>query len=185
MTDVTQTLEFEASRRRQVGLVVLGLALTALSAVAAWQLYPNIAPGSFIEFAGWVIIVFLIVFTGIFLWRLMASKKLRLVLSPHGFHYSTISAAPIPWTAVEGFSSWRFGGGSGGMKLPGFTANYIQSEALVVKLSDAAWLSIYRPKLRETMKMLGADGLIVSSPELPIAFDELRLLFEEYKAAYG
>ena len=185
MTDVTRTLEIKASRRRQVGLALLGLLLTALSLAAAWWLSPNIASGSFVEFAGLVIIIFLTVFTGIFFWRLMASKKLRLVLSPRGFHYNTISRAPIPWTAVEGFSSWRFSGGSGGMKLPGFPANYIQSEALVVKLSDAAWLSIYRPKLRETMKMLGADGLIVSSPELPIAFDELKSLFEEYKAAYG
>lgn len=175
----SQTIIFQASRKKQVMLVFSGAILIAAGISLALPLFPRIAPGSFLRFSGWASVVFGLGIVGFCLWRLISKKNLSLILSPQGFHHSSISSAPISWSTVEGLSSWRLGGASSGTDFPTGT--------LVVKLSDSAWQSdsIFRPQIRETIRALGADGLMIPSIELSVSDNELKSLFQKYKDAYG
>lgn len=171
--DVSQTVEFQASPVRFFLLIITALGCGVLSFTAAWRIWPSVAPGSFLQFAGWLGMPLFLGGSLAVVWRYLKSGLPVIKLSPEGFWDSRLSSAFVPWSDVEKLSVWE----------------YKNNRALVLKVSDATWHEIPLSKMarwtRAANRSLGANGLCVVATEFSINFDELFQVFAAYIKAHG
>ena len=96
--DTAATLDIRGSRAKLAGLVLIGVALTALS---LWIIIAGIAPpGSFGELAGYVGVPFFGAATAVGVYRLFTAARAVLTISPQGLRDIRIADAFIPWPTV-------------------------------------------------------------------------------------
>ncbi|TPM41614.1 STM3941 family protein [Mesorhizobium sp. B2-3-4] len=173
LVDVNQTTEFRASSVRLFLLSALALALTAASFALAWPLLPNVSPGSFAQFAGWV---GMLLFFGAFLlvgWRCIRSDVPVIKISPTGIFDSRLSSAVIPWPEIEDMSVW----------------NYRNNKIVVLKISDPAWRELPLTRMarwtRSANRSMGADGLCIATTEFGVKFEDLLQTITAYADAHS
>ncbi len=171
--DVNQTVEFRASAVRLFLLAALTLACAAVSLAAGWPVLPNVAPGSFVQFAGWA--GTLLFFTAFLLKgsRCLKSNIPIIKLSPAGLWDSRVSSAFIPWPEVEKVSVW----------------NYRNNKVVVLKISDAAWRKLPLARMarwtRVANQSVGADGLCIATTEFGVKFDDFSQAVDIYFQAFS
>lgn len=154
-----------------IGLTAVLLACTCFA--MAWPFFPDVEPGSRQQFYGWLGVVFFTVGACAVFQHSFGRNRPKLVLSPQGFHFNTVSAEMIPWTAVTGIQNWR----------------QRRGQIIVVKVTEETWKTA--GMTRETLgaraanKLQGVDGVAVSPAGLKISFHELIRTFQAYAQAHG
>ena len=172
MIDTRRTVEIEASPVRLLGLAALGIIMTAASAMAALRLVPNVPPGSFVEFAGYVGTVFFAACTALAVWRLFTSHGPVVTIAPEGIRDVRVAAELVPWNAVHDIKVWE--------------SNGQRTMVLAVDPAVEAGLTLTRMArwTRGANRALGADGLCVIAHGLKIGFDELLATSLAYARAW-
>lgn len=173
MLDTNQTVEFRSSPARLGLLAVISVAMTTLGIALGWRLVPNIAPGSFKQFLGWITAI---LFTGTFVIavvRLFDLKRPTLVLSPKGFWDVRLSAEFIPWSVVKHISE----------------RSYRRQKFLLVEVLESVWQSPSLTKMarwsRGPNRAMGLDAMCIGTGDLDVKFDELFSAITAYAKAYG
>jgi hypothetical protein len=155
-----QPVEIKGSAAKLLGLVGLGLVMTAMSGAIAFGFIPNIE-GSFVQFVGWIGLFFFGASMLIGLSRLFTASKAILTLLPDGLLDTRVAEKPIPWAAMEDIGVWS----SHGQKII----------VIAVPPEVEAGLGLRRmvQMTRGVNAKLGADGLCIASTGLKISHDEL------------
>jgi hypothetical protein len=172
MIDTRRSVEVEGSPARMFGLAMLGVLMTALSAAVALHAFPNVPPGSFAEFFGYVGTVFFGACTVLLLWRAFTTRGPVVTITPDGIHDSRVAAEFIPWSAVSDINVWE----SNGQRVM----------VLAVDPAVEAGLGLTRIArwTRGANRALGADGLCVTAQGLKMGFDELLATSLAYGRAW-
>jgi hypothetical protein len=111
MNGITQgILEIEQSPWRMIGLIVVGILLTALSASIAFNLVPDSHLSSYDELGGCAGVVFFGLCTAIAAWRLVSISGPVVTITPEGIRDTRVAAELIPWRAVTRISTWQYRG---------------------------------------------------------------------------
>jgi hypothetical protein len=172
MIDTPGAVEIEASLVRMLGLAALGLVATALSAATALHAFPNVAPGSLVEFYARAATVFCAACTVLILWRALTMRGPVVTITHEGIRDRRVAAEVIPWSAVKGINIWEHRGQ--------------RIMVLAVDLTVEAGLNLTRTArwTRNANRSLGADGLCVTAQGLKIGFDELLETAVAYARAW-
>jgi hypothetical protein len=159
--DPRRAVEIEASPLRMFGLAVLGLLMTALSAAIALHVFPDVQPGSLVEFAGYAGTLFFGACTVLALWRAFTTRGPVVTITREGIRDVRVAAEIIPWRAVNGLKVWE----SNGQRVM----------VLAVDPAVEAGLNLTRIArwTRGANRALGADGLCVTAQGLKTGFDQL------------
>lgn len=169
--DTAATLDIRGSRAKLAGLVLIGVALTALS---LWIIIAGIAPpGSFGELAGYVGVPFFGAATAVGVYRLFTAARAVLTISPQGLRDIRIADAFIPWPTVARLSTWSMQG----QKVLVVAVDPATEEKLPLTRA-ARWT-------RGANKALGADGLCVAASGLDVSYDTLLATAAAYLEKYG
>jgi hypothetical protein len=159
--DTSRAVEIEASRAKLVGLALLGVAMTALSAAIAMRWFSNVQPGSFAEFGGFVGVLFFPACTLLAAWRAVTSKGPVVTISREGIRDNRVATEVIPWSAVKDIRIWK----------------HRRQRFMVLAVDPAVEAGLNLTRIarwsRNANRSLGADGLCVGSGDLKIGFDEL------------
>jgi len=155
------TLEIGVSPWKGLGLVALGILMTTLSVAIALRLLPNVAPGSFHEFAGYVGSIFFGLATGIALWQMIGQRGAVITISPEGIRDRRVAAEIVPWLAVRGISTWQYRG----QKVMVLAIDPVVESGLTLT-PIARWS-------RSANRALGADGLCITAQGLKISYASL------------
>ena len=161
MIDTNRPIEIEASPLKQFAFVVLGVVMTAASTAMAVRAFPDVQPGSFAEFCGYVGIVLFGACTVLLLWRAVTTSGPVVTITRDGIQDIRVAAEFIPWSAVRDIAVWK--------------QRRQRFMVLVVDPAVEARLDLTRIArwTRNANRGLGADGLCVGANELKIGFDEL------------
>jgi hypothetical protein len=93
--DTRCAVEIEASPIRMLGLAMLGVLMTALSAAFVLRVFP-VPPGSFAEFASYAGTVFFGACTAFILWRAITTRGPVVTITPEGIRDIRVAAEIIP-----------------------------------------------------------------------------------------
>jgi hypothetical protein len=159
--DTSRAVEIEASPVKLLGLAMLGVMMTALSAAIALRAFPRIQPGSFAEFCGYAGAVFFGACTLLALWRAFTSHGPVVTITREGIRDSRIATDLIPWSAVNDITIWK--------------QHRQRFIVLAVDPAVEAGLNLTRMArwTRNANRSLGADGLCLGTNDLKIGFDEM------------
>jgi hypothetical protein len=160
MNALNDTIEIEGSPAKLLGLVGLGVIMTTASGAIVLGFIPNVE-GSFVEFIGWVGLLFFGACMLIGLWRLFTFSKTVVTLLPEGLLDTRVAQRPIPWSAMEDIGVWS----SNGQK--------IIVIAVPLEVEQGLGLTRMVKMTRSANAKLGADGLCIASTGLKIAHDKL------------
>jgi hypothetical protein len=159
MPQTAQTLEIQGSPAKLVGLLFLGVLMTAASAYAA--LGGIARPGSYIEFIAWVGVVFFGAILALIVYRMFNAKDVLVTITPEGILDKRVAARIIPWAAVRKVSVWELQ----------------RQKVIVLDVAPEVEGSIQMSRMarftRGPNKSLGADGLCVTAAGLKISHDKL------------
>src|SRR5215510_3879171 len=156
-TDRSRTLVVESSPEKLVLLVGLGVLMTAGALTVA--LLAGISP--FHKAMGYFGTVFFGLCTGVFLWRLLTARGPVITISPEGIRDTRIAATLIPWSAIRGISTWEYRG------------QKVMVLAMKPGIEDGLALTLVARWTRSANRVLGADGLCVTTSGLKIDYDTL------------
>jgi hypothetical protein len=161
MIDTRRAVEIESSPVRMLGLAVLGIFATAVSAAVALHAVPDVAPGSLLEFYGRVGTLFFAACTVLILWRALTMRGPVVTITREGIRDRRVAAELIPWSAVNDIGVWKYRGQ--------------RAMVLAVEPTVEAGLNLTRIArwTRDANRALRADGLCVTAQGLKIGFDEL------------
>lgn len=159
--DTGGALEIEASAVRMLGLSVLGLVMTALSAVLALHVVPGVARGGLVEFCGWAGMVFFAACSAGILWRTLTAHGPVVTITPEGIRDTRVAAELIPWRAVDSIKVWE----SQGQRVLVLAVDPTVEQSLTLT-RIARWS-------RGANRCLGADGLCITAQGLKLGFDDL------------
>jgi hypothetical protein len=172
--DTSTTLSILPSRGKMLGLLVLGILMTAAAAAVAFHLFP-VRRGSLTEFLGGDVgTLFFALCTLLIAWRTVSAVGGAPVvtLSPDGIRDMRVAAETIPWSAVTKISIWQ----SQGQRVIVLAVEPAVEQQLTLT-RIARWS-------RGANKMLGADGLCVTAQGLKTSFDTLRAATIAYAEAW-
>lgn len=159
--DTSQTTEIHGAPLKMLGLAILSLALvvTCVAMVAGygpplgyddWQFW---AVGVGVPFFGFT--------TVMIIWRMATQRGPVVTLSPEGILDTRVTAAPIPWRAIRGISTWT-------MQRQNVMVLDVDPEVeKTLPLTRIARWS------RGANRKLGADGLCVTAQGLKTNYDQL------------
>ena len=173
MIDTTQTLEIKHSKTKLIGLVALGLLMTA---AAAWVLTLDLGAEQAtraweVKAAGYVGVPFSLLCTLIAVWRLFAPDVPVLTVSPSGILDTRVATKMIPWAAVEQISTWSFH----------------RQNIIVIKVSQDVETQIGLSRMaqwsRKANAALGADGLCITAQGLQTDYKTLHQICIAYASA--
>jgi hypothetical protein len=169
--DTRRAVEIEASPVRTLGLAALGIIMTAASAMIAVHVIP-VPPGSYVEFAGYVGMVFFAACTVLIVWRTFTTHGPVVTIAREGIRDVRVAAEVIPWGAVHDVKIWE----SNGQRVM----------VLAVDPAVEAGLTLTRIArwTRGVNRALGADGLCVTAQGLKIGFDTLLATSLAYARAW-
>lgn len=153
-------IEIKGSPAKLIGLVILGIIMTGLSAAIAFGLIPSGA-GSIGQFAGWAGTVFFGAALMIALYRLTTSSATVITLSAAGLHDTRVSERPIAWDAIQDVGVWSMQG------------QKIIVLAVAPEVEQSVGLTRMARWSRGANAKLGADGLCIASTGLAMKHNEL------------
>jgi hypothetical protein len=160
-TETTGILEIKQSPLAMLGLIALGIVLTAMCAAIAFHRTLGIPASSFHEFVGYLGAPFFALCTGVGFWRLLTVRGPVVTITPEGIRDTRVAAEMIPWPAVRGISTWQ----------------YRRQKIMVLALDPAAEASLTLTRVarwsRGPNRALGADGLCIAVTGLNITYDAL------------
>jgi hypothetical protein len=108
--DSPQVIEIEGSPAKLLGLLGLGVLMTALSAAVAIPLLPGFRPNAFHQFVGYFGAVFFGACTVTIAWRLITAGGPVVTITPQGIRDTRVAAEFIPWGAIRKIHTWQFSG---------------------------------------------------------------------------
>ncbi len=169
--DTTRALEFHGSRGKLLGLLLLGIGMTALS---LWVVLADLAPPSSLgQLAGYVGVLFFGAATAIAAYRLVTAARVVLTIAPEGIRDIRVAQAFIPWKSIHGLSTWSMQG----------------QNVLVLAVDPETEKNLPLTRIarwsRGANRALGADGLCVSAAGLGVSYGHLLALAAEYRAAHA
>src|SRR5262245_27018975 len=159
MPDTSRTLIVEGSPTKLLGLVSLGVLMTALSIMLA--VLPDARIADFARIWGYAGAAFFGLCTGIAFWRLFTAPRAVITISPEGICDTRVAAELIPWSAITGISTWQYG------------HQKIMVLAMKPGVEDRLGLTRVARWTRSANRALGADGLCVTAVGLKIDYDTL------------
>jgi hypothetical protein len=149
-------------------LAGLGVLMTALSAAAALNIFPDTDIDVISRVAGAVGTLFFALCTVIWLRRTLSRDGAMLTISSQGICDRRIAAETIPWAAVRRISTWAFSG----------------QRILVLDVDPAVEATLHLSAIakwsRGANRVLGADGLCVTAHGLKIGYDQLFDLVRQH-----
>src|ERR1700741_4167469 len=104
--DTSRALIVEGSPKKLLGLVSLGVLMTALSIMLAVR--PDARIADFDRIWGYLGAAFFGLCTGIGLWRLFTAPRAVITISPEGIRDTRVAVELIPWSAITGISTWQY-----------------------------------------------------------------------------
>ena len=172
MIDTNEHLEIDASPWNQLGLGLVGIAMTALGATLAFGLLPNgPPPGSFGQLIGYMALLFFGLCTAILLWRAFTSRGPIVTITPDGIRDSRIAWEVIPWTAVQQISTWTHSG----QKVMVLAVDpLVESQLSLTRIAKMT---------RGANRSFSIDGLCVTAQGLKMSYDELLHTCMAYASA--
>ncbi len=159
--DTRRAVEIAASPVKMLGLAVLALLMTALSAAVAVRAFPNVRPASYAEFCGYAGSIFFPACALLILWRAFTTRGPVVTITREGIRDSRVAAELIPWSAVNDVATWE----------------YRRQRVMVLAIDPAVEAGLNLTRIarwtRGANRALGADGLCVTAQGLKIGYDEL------------
>jgi hypothetical protein len=159
--EATAVVEIKQSPLRMLGLIAIGIALTALCIGIAFHLFPDLQTSLYQEFMADVGVVFFSLCTIIGLWRLLSVSGPVVTITPEGIRDTRVAAEVIPWSAITGISTWQYRG----QKIMVLAVDPATESGLTLT-RIARWS-------RGANRVLGADGLCVAATGLSLKYDAL------------
>jgi hypothetical protein len=159
MSQTGRTLEIQGSPAKLAGLLFLGILMTAASAfVALGGIAP---PGSYIEFIGWVGVLFFGAMLALIVYRVFNARDVYVTITDEGILDKRVAARIIPWSAVRKVSVWE----------------HQRQKVIVLDVPPEVEGSIEMTRMarftRGPNKSYGADGLCITAAGLKISHDKL------------
>ncbi|MGE0765475.1 MAG: STM3941 family protein [Hyphomicrobiaceae bacterium] len=170
-TDATTAIH--GSPWKMLGLGVLGIGMTALSAVIAVAPPFLASVGLFGRTFGVIGALFFGLCTVLIFWRAITSTGAVVTLSPTGLRDVRVASEEIPWSAIRGISTWAFQG------------QKIMVLDVDPKIEAGLGLSAIARMTHDANRLLGADGLCVASQGLGTSYASLLAITTAYLAAHG
>ena len=159
--EATGFVEIKQSPLRMLGLIAIGIVLTALCVGIAFHLFPDLHASLYQEFMAYVGVVFFGLCTIIGLWRLLSVSGPVVTITPGGIRDTRVAAEVIPWSAITGISTWQYRG----QKIMVLAVDPA-TESRLTLTRIARWS-------RGANRALGADGLCIATTGLSIKYDAL------------
>jgi hypothetical protein len=157
----TGVVEIRQSVLAMLGLIVIGIVLTALCAGIAFHLLPDVRPNVYQEFMGYIGVVFFGLCTMVGLWRLLFVRGPVVTITPEGIRDTRVAAELIPWSGITGISTWK----------------HRRQKVMVLAVDPAVErrLTLTRTAQwsRGPNRALGIDGFCVTATGLNINYDTL------------
>ncbi len=167
--DTTRTITFSNSPAKMVGLIALGVLMTALSAAVAFRWIGDPHP-VFISIAYFGVVLFGLCIV-VFAWRLISMRGPVVTVTPQGIRDIRLSPDLIPWSAVREVKTWQFG----------------MQKTVVLAVDPAVESKLnLAPAMRWSRganARLGADGLCVAGQGLATDYETLFRTCADYAAA--
>ncbi|MEM9356007.1 MAG: STM3941 family protein [Pseudomonadota bacterium] len=170
--DTAQTIEVRGSPMALVGLMALGLMMTGMSLLLVLPLFAGRANGDYAQLVGLIGALFFGTCTTAILYRLLTSFKTVLVISPDGIRDTRVAADVIPWSAIQGISTWE---------MQGQKVMILEIDPDIEARLTLTWIARWS---RGPNRSLGADGLAISAHGLKISFQDLLTTSIAYAEAY-
>jgi hypothetical protein len=169
--DTSRTIEIESSPGKLLGLVGIGVVMTALGAALAFGGLSGRADTLSAHAVGTIALVFFAACTVVALWRLFTMHGPVITISPQGIRDTRVAADLIPWTAITGISTWEFKR----QKIMILAVNpAVETKLLLTPM--ARWT-------RGAKRALGADGLGITAQGVKIDYDALLATVTAYAQA--
>ena len=159
--EATGFVEIKQSPLRMLGLIAIGIVLTALCSGIAFHLFPDLHASLYQEFMAYVGVIFFGLCTIIGLWRLLSVSGPVVTITPEGIRDTRVAAEVIPWSAITGISTWQYRG----QKIMVLAVDPATESGLTLT-RIARWS-------RGANRALGADGLCITAAGLSINYDTL------------
>ena len=169
--DTSKTIEIVASPMKLIGLTLLGVLMTSACVAIVAGYIPGVDSDNW---RYWVVAVGVPFFgfcTAMGAWRALNASGPVVTLSPAGLLDTRVSAAPIPWQAIRGISTWAHKG----------------QKVMVLDVAPEVEATLPLTRIarwsRGANKSLGADGLCVTAAGLKVGYDELLMKTAVYAEA--
>jgi hypothetical protein len=157
--DTSRTIEIAYSPWKLVGLLAIGIGLTALSAAFAFDWLAG--AGLLVKLLMYVGVMFFGLCTIIAAWRLLTERGPVVTIAPAGIRDTRVAAELIPWSAVRRISTWE----------------YERQKIMVLAIDPAVertlTLTAIARSTRSINPLLGANGLCIAATGLKIKYDTL------------
>ncbi len=154
-----------------IGLTTILLALISLG--FALSVFPDLPPDGRHRLWGWFGVAFFSIGAYATFSHAFGKNRPRLILSPDGFHFNTVSERVIPWPAVSGIHTWR----------------QRKGVLIIVRVTEDVWetagMSQDTLGARVANKMQGVDGVAISPAGMKAGYQELMRAFQAYTQAHG
>lgn len=171
--DTSRTVRIFGSPWKMWGLFLLGVGMTLLSLALALPLFRVGSGAIFAHVVGWIGGLFFGFCTAMIAWQAITTTGPVVTLSPSGIRDVRLVGREIPWSALQGLSTWSHQG------------QKIMVLAVDPDVEAALPLSRLARMTRRANRSLGADGLCVSAQGLKGSYDELFDLTAAYAMAHG
>jgi hypothetical protein len=154
-------VEIGGSPWKMLGLSVLGVIMTGLSAAVALRRFPGMQVDVFLELMGYAGAAFFGLCSVIGFWRLLTTRGPVVTITPEGIRDTRVARQFIPWSAVSRISTWEHSG----QKVMVLAVNP-EVERRLALTAIARWS-------RGANRALGADGLCVTAQGLRMDYETL------------
>src|SRR5262245_40416768 len=159
--EASRVVEISGSPWKVLGLSVLGVMMTALSAAIALRLFPGMRVDTYHELMGYAGAVFFGFCTAVGVWRLLTTSGPVVTITPEGIRDTRIAREFIPWSAIKRISTWEYRG------------QRVMVLAVDPEVERRLTLTAIARWSRGANRALGADGLCVTAQGLRIDYDTL------------
>jgi hypothetical protein len=171
MVQISDGMEIKGSPAKLIGLLAIGVLMTALSAAVAFRWIP--VGGAAVAW-GWAGLLFFGLCTAICFWRLLTAGRTLVTITPRGIKDIRIAADAVPWSGIRDVS----------------TAEIKRQKFIVLAVDPSVEKQLALTRIarwsRGPNRMLGIDGLCVSAIGLKIDHDTLlRACLAHWRAAHA